>query len=197
MVAGVDEVCGPTGIVASRGTSSSSSSASLSDPSTSSSSAEAAPTAPTPRRGRCAFVSTPSIYFALPPSERSSGLHRVLDYDSASFGRDKGFVFYDFNKPSDVPQEIVGAFDLVVIDPPFITEEVWRKYGETARLLLSPGGHALCTTVAENVGLLQELFPNLRRMAFQPSIPHLVYQYDLYCTWDSAVFGKKNPEIPD
>jgi hypothetical protein len=29
--------------------------------------------------------------------------------------------------------------DMVVIDPPFITEEVWRKYSNTAHLLLKEG----------------------------------------------------------
>ena len=30
----------------------------------------------------------------------------------------------------------------VVIDPPFITREVWEKYAAAARLLLRPGGPA-------------------------------------------------------
>jgi hypothetical protein len=49
------------------------------------------------------------------------------------------------------------------------------------------------------VGLLSTLFPGLNRTPFQPSIPHLVYQYDLYCTWAhaTAAFAGKNAEIPD
>lgn len=62
-----------------------------------------------------------------------------------------------------------------MIDPPFITEEVWRKYGTTAKLLLVPSGgktlfpsylivcshltgKAILTTIQENKDLLQELF---------------------------------------
>lgn len=37
---------------------------------------------------------------------------------------DPGFVMYDFTKPEDIPQELRGTFDMVVVDPPFITKEV-------------------------------------------------------------------------
>ena len=47
-------------------------------------------------------------------------------------------VFYDFNQPTAIPSELHGAFALVVIDPPFITREVWEKYAEAAHLLLCP-----------------------------------------------------------
>ncbi len=36
-------------------------------------------------------------------------------------------MFYDFNKPEEIPAEIHGTFDMIVIDPPFITREVWEK----------------------------------------------------------------------
>jgi hypothetical protein len=66
--------------------------------------------------------------------------------------------------------------DVVVVDPPFITEEVWRKYAITAKLLLKPEGRfrvslfqictflgssvgkVILTTIAENKDLLFELF---------------------------------------
>ncbi len=77
------------------------------------------------------------------------------------------------------------TFDMIVIDPPFITHEVWRKYATTAKLLLkegsdsegtragscapsmtvniiqllgSPLGKVILTTVFENKDLLNELF---------------------------------------
>ena len=31
---------------------------------------------------------------------------------------------------------------------------------------------------------------------FQPSIPNLVYQYNLYTNYPSETYDKKNPEIP-
>jgi EEF1A lysine methyltransferase 1 len=50
----------------------------------------------------------------------------VFDFDQ-KFNKDPGFVFYDFNKPEDIPAELHSYFDMVVIDPPFITREVWEK----------------------------------------------------------------------
>ena len=31
---------------------------------------------------------------------------------------------YDFKQPEDLPSHVLGTFDAIVIDPPFITEEV-------------------------------------------------------------------------
>lgn len=52
---------------------------------------------------------------------------------------DRGFVHYDFNKPLDLPAGFADSFDMVVIDPPFITHEVWDKYSQTAKILLKKG----------------------------------------------------------
>ena len=50
------------------------------------------------------------------------------------------FVMWDFNHPMSIPEHLWHAFDLVLIDPPFITSEVWSKYAEATFLLLMPGG---------------------------------------------------------
>ena len=46
------------------------------------------------------------------------------------------FVCYDFNNLETLPAAMHHTFDMVVIDPPFITEEVWSKYADATRLLL-------------------------------------------------------------
>lgn len=43
------------------------------------------------------------------------------------FKKEKNFVFYDFNKPTELPDELKGKFNFILIDPPFITLEVWTK----------------------------------------------------------------------
>jgi len=155
-----------------------------------------------PPRG--AFLSTPSLFFALAPAARAAARHAVLDLDAAQFAGPGGeaFVRFDFRAAppeAHLPAALLGAFDLVVIDPPFITEEVWRLYAAAARALLRADGprRVVCTTVAENAALMAELFPGARRTRFQPSIPHLVYQYDLYCNWDAKAFATPNPEVPE
>jgi len=149
-----------------------------------------------------AFLSTPSLYFSLPEEVRASCF--VFDFDK-KWESDRGFVHYDFNSPEAVPASLLGQCDMVVVDPPFITHEVWRKYGETANLLLKKGvdestgaqlGKVILTTVIENAPLLEELL-GAKPQAFMPSIPNLVYQYNLYTNYDSRVFAVKNPEIPE
>ena len=40
------------------------------------------------------------------------------------WAKDPGFVRYDFAEPECLPEDAKGAFDMVVVDPPFITREV-------------------------------------------------------------------------
>lgn len=127
-----------------------------------------------PVDSRIAFLSTPSLYFSLTENQRK--LSFVFDYDRV-WENDRGFVFYDFNEPENVPSELSTSFDCVVIDPPFITKEVWEKYAITSKLLLKPGGllflqglvnwptencniiigRILLTTIIENAELLKNL----------------------------------------
>lgn len=203
--------------------------------------------------GRGAYVSTPSVYFSLPKDKRA-GSH-VFDIDT-QWEKDPGFVRYDFNEPEAIPKELHHAFDFVLVDPPFITREVWEKYATTVRLLAkegsaprvvvaggasgAAGGEAaaeegeskteakveasgddskaeadagaetgagaaepacrvLVSTIAENEAMMRELL-DVEPRAFMPSIPNLVYQYNLYSNYagrpDEGI-NKKNPEIPE
>jgi 16S rRNA G966 N2-methylase RsmD len=63
-----------------------------------------------------------------------------LKYDR-KWDNDRGFVFYDFNAPEDIAEEHKEQYDLVIVDPPFITSEVWNKYAETVKYLLREGNN--------------------------------------------------------
>jgi hypothetical protein len=139
-----------------------------------------------------AYISTPSLFFALDVSERTGS--RVLDFDrSIGAGCDE-FVFYDYHHPTALPAELQHAFLLVVIDPPYIEQDVWRMYAQTAKFLLAKGGFVLGTTVIENGALLEAelgVTPNI----FLPSIPHLPYQYATFSNFHSPVLSERNPEV--
>lgn len=66
----------------------------------------------------------------------------VLDFDQ-QWASNPRFVAFDFRQPEQLPEQLLGSCAMVVIDPPFITHDVWRKYAVTARLLLRPGGVCL------------------------------------------------------
>jgi hypothetical protein len=79
---------------------------------------------------------------------------------------------------------------LVVIDPPFISESVWKNYATTARLL-SKGDkvHVIATTVNENAALLESLF-GCQPVLFRPTIPHLVYQYSAFTNFYTSALNE-------
>ncbi len=74
------------------------------------------------------------------------------------WSKDKGFVKYDFNSPENIttvitlvyskhffnqilyiPADLSHSFDIVIVDPPFITQDVWEKYATTVKLILKKG----------------------------------------------------------
>jgi len=103
-------------------------------------------------------------------------------------------VFYDFNHPENIPIEHHHKYDFFVIDPPFITHEVWAKYIEAVQLLQTSEYKLLFTTIDENAQFLFEKIKVIKR-TYKPSIPHLVYQYSFYSNYDDEELCNKNPEI--
>ena len=88
----------------------------------------------------------------------------------------------------------------MLADPPFITEEVWTKYGEAIRKIIRKdeqgniAGRVLLSTIQENEQFLTGLLGVTKR-AYKPSIPHLVYQYCLFSNYEDEELSKPNPEI--
>ena len=91
-----------------------------------------------------AFLSTPSLYYSLPEELRRNSY--LFDFDTGpkekTWSTDRGYVFYDFHNPTEIPSHLLGQVDMVVIDPPFIVADVWMKYIETSKLLLKVGNDA-------------------------------------------------------
>ncbi|XP_045910993.1 EEF1A lysine methyltransferase 1 isoform X1 [Micropterus dolomieu] len=98
--------------------------------------------------GRIACVSAPSVYQKLKQgvvdgSDRVSAI--VLEYDRrfAAYGDD--FVFYDYNEPLSLGANLpTQSFDIVLADPPYLSEECLSKVAETVKYL-SKGKVLLCT----------------------------------------------------
>ena len=101
---------------------------------------------------------------------------------------------YDFNKPEEIPESMHQSFDMCVIDPPFITREVWEKYTVAAKMLMKEDGKLLCSTIDENVEFMAELLA-VKNIKFRPSIPNLVYQYSFYTNYEDEKQNEENPEI--
>ena len=103
---------------------------------------------------------------------------------------------------SSVPLDLSSQSEVVVLgafggrlDHEFSHYHVLFKFSRLRLLLLAPGGRLLCTTIAENAPMMAELL-DVRPTAFLPSIPHLVYQYNVYANYESERLACPNDEIP-
>lgn len=103
---------------------------------------------------RCAFLSTPSIFFSI-KDRKLRGACTLFDLDE-QWTDLPNYVIYDYREPDKIPEELCGTFDYCVIDPPFITHEVWAFYAVAAKKLLAKGGKILGTTIPENADFLRE-----------------------------------------
>ena len=114
------------------------------------------------------------------------------------------YQFYDYNDPTNIKEKYHDVFDLIVIDPPFISKSVWEQYATTTKLLMKKNAEysttttsiVIATTVDENKDLMEDLF-GCKPVSFRPSIPHLVYQYSIYTNFASSVLANDNPELEE
>lgn len=97
---------------------------------------------------RIACVSAPSVYQKLKQgvvdgSERVTAV--VLEFDRRFSTYREDYVFYDYNQPLSLPVSVEPrSFDIVLADPPYLSEECLSKVAETIKYL-SKGKVLLCT----------------------------------------------------
>lgn len=69
----------------------------------------------------------------------------LLEYDRRFAVYGDEFVFYDYTDPLNLPPELAKhSFDIVIADPPYLSEECLRKTAETIGFL-TKGKILLCT----------------------------------------------------
>lgn len=98
--------------------------------------------------GRIACVSAPSVYQKLKELDSKDISACILEYDQrfSVYGTD--YIFYDYNNPLNLPKNITAhSFDIVIADPPYLSEECIRKTSETIKYL-TKGKILLCTGIA-------------------------------------------------
>jgi len=154
--------------------------------------------------GSVAFLSTPSIYFSLPDESQVRAQSVVFDFDR-QWDTHPNFRFFDFHQPGAIDSALWRSFDWVVVDPPFITRDVWELYADAVKFCLKPGGRVMCTTVPENEAVLRDLFGQevgaLRKARFMPAMQNakLPYQYALFLNYEpssNSALAAWNGEVP-
>ncbi|KAH7947756.1 hypothetical protein HPB52_015611 [Rhipicephalus sanguineus] len=69
---------------------------------------------------------------------------KLLEFDRRFECHGEDFVHYDYNAPLEIPRDWQGKFTVVVLDPPFLSEECLSKTAETVKFL-RPTFIILCT----------------------------------------------------
>ena len=122
-----------------------------------------------------ACIACPSLFFTLKQQQPDLFAKSVLLDIDTQWNKEQGYIEYDYRKPLQLSPNYQHSFDCVVIDPPFITRDAWELFAEAGNLLLKDGGLMLCSSIAENESMLNELV-HVHSVQFKPSIPHLIYQ---------------------
>ena len=82
-----------------------------------------------------ACISCPTLYVKLKEIKPPGCVLTLLEYDQR-FECHSDFVFYDYNKPLKLPDSLqANLFDVVVVDPPFLSEECLTKAAMTTKHL--------------------------------------------------------------
>lgn len=104
---------------------------------------------------RIACVSAPSVYQKLKERDDKDFSVVILEYDRRFSVYGEEFIFYDYNNPLSLPENLLPhSFDIVIADPPYLSEECLQKTAETIRYL-TKGKILLCT------GIINKIFRSL------------------------------------
>ncbi|XP_074159794.1 EEF1A lysine methyltransferase 1 isoform X2 [Sminthopsis crassicaudata] len=97
------------------------------------------------KSGRIACVSAPSVYQKLRELNDEDFSVCILEYDKRFAVYGEEFIYYDYNNPLNLPEKLTPhSFDIVIADPPYLSEECLRKTAETIKFL-TQGKILLCT----------------------------------------------------
>ena len=148
---------------------------------------------------RVAFISTPSIFAAAVQRGILGDLFDVDEQVCSDIVNDEcKSLPFDFNFPL-TGLDLHGRYDVAVIDPPFITQEVLFAYSLTVNHVVKAGGKLLISSIAENDQALREVYGRaMRSVPYKPSIPSLVYQYNLFVNYDihpASGLAAANPHV--
>lgn len=61
---------------------------------------------------------------------------KLFEYDDRFAVHGSDFIFYDYKSPLSIPRELASSFDLVIADPPFLSEECLTKTAVTIKFLM-------------------------------------------------------------
>ncbi|KAG7163565.1 EEF1A lysine methyltransferase 1-like [Homarus americanus] len=95
--------------------------------------------------GSIACVSAPTLYRTLMKMEHSCSV-KVLEFDTRFSVYKDDFIFYDFKDPLGVPRKLHEHFDVIVADPPYLSDDCFTKTAITVKFLMKPDATIIVCT---------------------------------------------------
>jgi 16S rRNA G966 N2-methylase RsmD len=96
---------------------------------------------------RIVCLSSPTAYKKIREIKPNTVTVKCLEYDTRFHIYGEDFVFYDYKEPLKFPEEWKKSFDIVIADPPFLSEEclcntaVSIKYLAQDKIILCTGNY--------------------------------------------------------
>lgn len=132
--------------------------------------------------GRVALISCPTLFVPVKRQIGNRATVTLLEYDRRFDVHSPDFIFYDYNTPDKLPPEILASYDLVLADPPFISDECITKTSHTIKLLAKD--KIVVCTGAVMQQRVEELL-NLKLCTFQPHHRNnLANEFSCYSNFD-------------
>ncbi|KAK3925443.1 EEF1A lysine methyltransferase 1 [Frankliniella fusca] len=140
----------------------------------------------TENKGRIALISCPTLYRPLVKLKGPECDVKLLEFDRRFSVYGESFIFYDYNTPLELPSDLLKSFDLVIADPPFLSEECLLKVAETIEWL-KKDRVILCTGAVMQKVAEDRL--HLRKCKFTPHHKNnLGNEFSCYSNYDMDSF---------
>ncbi|KAK8724616.1 hypothetical protein OTU49_011175 [Cherax quadricarinatus] len=95
--------------------------------------------------GSIACVSSPTLYRMLKKMDHNCSI-KLLEYDTRFAVFKDDFILYDFKDPLGIPRELFENFDVIVADPPYLSEDCFTKTAATVKYLMKPNAKIIVCT---------------------------------------------------
>ncbi|XP_075149997.1 protein-lysine N-methyltransferase CG9154 [Haematobia irritans] len=116
---------------------------------------------------RMALLSCPSLYGTIKEIHENV---MIFEFDKRFSAYGEDFVFYDFNEANseNYLHNLWHSFDLIIADPPFLSEECITKISKIIKNLLKPEGKIIfCSGEIVEPWLINSL-PGIKKCKYQP-----------------------------
>lgn len=103
---------------------------------------------------RIACVSCPTVYTHLLDASKQTNNIYLFEFDKRFQGLYQDhFIFYDYNDPLKIPEEFASFFDVVLADPPYLSQECLEKTLQAVQYI-AKDKIVLCTGIVIEVFIL-------------------------------------------